>query len=247
MKLLRRYKPEVHELLQACRALGEKMYVTSQGGNLSTRLAEDRYLITPTCMSKSALTAADLVFIDSMGAVVEGVRKPTGETPLYLRFFRDRPDVKSVIHCHPPFTNAFAILKRGDWLMRPVFPETVLEVGPVPVVPYGEPLTTELADGFAPFLSAYNAFLMENHGLLLVSPEGITRTMQLIDILEVTATSLLQALAVGEIQELSQEALKGLENTRRKRNLPMIGAPGVNDSIEQLYARSRPRQPATAV
>ncbi|MGA2613761.1 MAG: class II aldolase/adducin family protein [Spirochaetia bacterium] len=240
MKLVRQHKREVDEFLQVCRALGERMYVTSHGGNLSTRLHEDLYLITPTCMSKSALTARDLVFIDSAGTVIEGVRQPTGETPLYLRFFRDRPDVRSVIHCHPPFTNAFAILKRGDWLMRPVFPETVIEVGPVPVVPYGEPLTTELADGFAPFLPKYNAFLMENHGLVLISPEGIARTMQLIEILEETAITLLQALAVGEIKELPKEALRGLENTRRKRKLPMIGAPGENDSIEQLYADVSP-------
>ena len=242
MKLVRQHEREIEEFLQVCRALGQKMYVTSHGGNLSLRLREDLYLITPTCVSKSELTARDLVFINGAGAVIEGIRQPTGETPMYLRFFHDRPDVRSVIHCHPPFTNAFAILKKEDWLMRPVFPETVMEVGPVPVVPYGEPLTTELADGFAPFLPKYNAFLMENHGLVLISPEGIARTMQLIEILEVTAITLLQALAVGEIKELPKEALRGLENTRRKRKLPMIGAPGVNDSIEQLYADLCPKR-----
>jgi L-fuculose-phosphate aldolase len=244
MKLVRQHEREVGEFLRVCRRLGERMYVTSHGGNLSLKLQEDLYLITPTRICKSELTAADLVFIDHQGAVIEGRREPTGETPMYLRFFCDRPDVRSVIHCHPPFTNAFAILKNGDWLMRPVFPETVIEVGPVPIVPYGEPLTAELAEGFAPFLSKYNAFLMENHGLVLISPEGITRTMQLIEILEMTAVTLLQALAAGEIKELSKEALRGLENTRRKRKLPMIGAPGINDSIEQVYAGLRPIQQA---
>ena len=43
--------------------------------------------------------------------------------------------------------------------------ETVVEVGPVPIVPFGEPLTQELADNFKPYLQKYNTFLMENHGL----------------------------------------------------------------------------------
>jgi L-fuculose-phosphate aldolase len=235
MRLARKYRREVDAFLHVCKSLGERMYVTSHGGNLSRKLHDDLFLITPTRMCKQEVTADDVVFIDHEGAIVEGRRAPTGETPMYLRFFRDRPDVKSVIHCHPPSTNAFAILKKGDWLMRPVFPETVVEVGPVPVVPYREPLTHELADSFRPFLMKYNAFLMENHGLVIMSPEGIVRTMHLIDILEVTAKSLLQALAVGDIKELTKEALQGLENTRTTRELPMIGAPGVNHSIAQLY------------
>ena len=235
MNFVRKYEREVEDFLRVCRLLSEKMYVTSQGGNLSCRLQDEILLITPTCMYKADITADDLVFIDLEGKTVEGKREPTGETPMYLNFFRNRPDVKSVIHCHPPYTNAFAILKGANWLMRPVFPETVVEVGPVPIVPYGEPLTRELADNFVPYTRKYNAFLMENHGLVIMSPEGIVRTMHLIEILEVTAITLLQALAVGEIKELTAEEVRGLENTRRTRNLPMIGAPGINESMEQLY------------
>jgi L-fuculose-phosphate aldolase len=155
--------------------------------------------------------------------------------PMYLNFYRDRPDIKSVIHCHPPYTNAFAILKGTNWLMRPVFPETVAEVGPVPLVPYGEPLTQKLADNFAPFVQKYNAFLMESHGLTILSTAAICRTMQLVEILEISAISILQALAVGEVKELTREDVQNLENTMRTRNLPMIGAPGANTSMVDLY------------
>jgi L-fuculose-phosphate aldolase len=186
-------------------------------------------------MYKADIRAADLVFIDLEGNRVEGSRSATGETPMYLNIYRERPDIKSVIHCHPPYTNAFAIMKGKNWLMRPVFPETVVEIGPVPIVPYGEPLTQRLADNFKPYLRKYNAFLMENHGLVIVSSAGIVRTMQLIEILEVTSISLLQALAVGEIKEISEEDVKNLDNTMRTRKLPMIGAPGENGSLVSLY------------
>jgi L-fuculose-phosphate aldolase len=235
MSYLEKYSSEVRNFTMVCKRLAERMYVTSQGGNLSYKLEDNLVLISPTCVCKSEISEMDVVFIDLEGRTVEGTRKPTGEVPMYLNFYRDRSDIKSVIHCHPPYTNTFAILEGTNWLMRPVFPETVAEVGPVPLVPYGEPLTQRLADNFAPFVKKYNAFLMENHGLTILSPADIRRTMQLVEILEVSAISILQALAVGEVKELSREDVRNLENTMRTRNLPMIGAPGVNRSMVDLY------------
>jgi len=235
MGLIEKYGSDVAEFLKVCHVLSDRMYVTSHGGNLSLRLEEDLVLITPTRVYKGLLTPQDLVFIDLKGKTVEGTREPTGETPMYLNFYRDRPDVKSVIHCHPPYTNAFAIRRGKNWLMRPVFPESSIEVGPVPVVPYGEPLTQQLADNFLPFLKKYNAFLMANHGLVVMSPAGILRTLDLVDILEVSAISILQALAIGKVTELTREQVRALENTRRTRKLPPIGAPGAIDTVEELY------------
>jgi L-fuculose-phosphate aldolase len=235
MSYLKKYSEEVRDFTRVCRRLADRKYVTSQGGNLSYKLEENLVLISPTCVCKSDISEMDVVFIDLDGRTVEGTRKPTGEVPMYLNFYRDRPDIKSVIHCHPPYTNTFTILKGMNWLMRPVFPETVAEVGPVPLVPYGEPLTQRLADNFVPYVKKYNAFLMENHGLTILSPADIYRTMQLVDILEVSAISILQALAVGKIKELTPEDVHNLENTMKTRNLPMIGAPGVNKSMVDLY------------
>jgi L-fuculose-phosphate aldolase len=235
MSYLKKYSKEVGEFTKVCKLLSERMYVTSQGGNLSIKLEENLILISPTCMCKSEITEKDVVFIDLDGNIVEGTRKPTGEMPMYLNFYRDRPDIKTVIHCHPPYTNTFTILKGKNWLMRPIFPETVAEVGPVPLVPYGEPLTQELADNFVPFIKNYNAFLMENHGLTILSTADICRIMELVDILEISAISILQGLAVGDIKELTKQDVQNLENTMKTRNLPMIGAPGANESMVDLY------------
>jgi L-fuculose-phosphate aldolase len=232
---MEKYKKQVGAFLEVCRMLGERVYVTSHGGNLSCRLDQNLLLITPTRVYKGNLRAGDLLVIDLSGNVVEGSMKPSGETPMYLNFFKERPDINSVIHCHPPFTNAFAITKGKNWLMRPIFPETVVEVGPVPIVPYGEPLTQRLADNFKPFLQKYNAFLMESHGLVIMSAGDITRAFELTDILETSVISILQALAIGDIREIAKEDVKGLENTMKTRHLPMIGSPGVNNSLVDLY------------
>jgi L-fuculose-phosphate aldolase len=212
------------------------MYVTGYGGNLAWRLEPDLLLITPTQRNKGEVQAEDVVFIDLAGRTVEGKRRPTGETPMYLKFFNDRPDVVSVVHCHPPAVCAMAIMPGENWLMRPLYPETTTEIGPVPVVPYAEPLTDKLADNFGPYLQKYNGFIMENHGLVIMSRGDIQWTLYNIEVLESTAQSVLLALSSGAgIKELSREAVVDLGNVMAARDLPLFGLPGVNERLEDLY------------
>jgi len=235
MDYTEKFKSEIEEFLEICHRLSKLMFVTSHGGNLAWKLGDGLILITPTKMNKSDIEKNDLVFIDSSGKKLWGERTQTGETPMYINFFRERQDICSVIHCHPPYTCAFAISSEKNWLMQPVFPETVIEVGPVPLVPYAEPLTQELADNFLPYIKKYNAFLMENHGLVLMSRDSIKRTMQLVEILEVTSKSLIHALNIGQIKKISKQALSDLNNTMKTRDIPLPGAPGVNGSLLDLY------------
>ena len=236
MSLLIKYESQVSTFVSVCHRLAQNMYVTGYGGNLAWRLEEDLLLITPTQMNKGDITPQDVVFINLKGEAVEGVRCPTGETPMYLKFFNERPDIVSVIHCHPPAVCAMAIMDGPNWLMRPLYPETTTEIGPVPVVPYAEPLTAKLAQNFAPFLPRYNSFIMENHGLVTMSRGDIRWTLLNVEVLEATAQMILLALSSGQqIKELDRQAVIELNNVMRTRNLPMFGAPGVNRSLEDLY------------
>ena len=235
MKLIEKHADKVDTFVRVCHKLSDHMYVTGHGGNLAWKLEEDLILITPTRLNKGQITPEDVVFVDPSGQVAEGTRRPTGELPMYVSFFRERPDIASVLHCHPPMTGALAITKGKNWLMRPIFPETVTEVGPVPIVPYGEPLTQRLADNFAPYLQRYNAFLMENHGLVIMSPKGIEWTLMLTELLEMTSATILQALSAGDIKEIGKEDVLNLENIIKERDLPLIGAPGANEGLVELY------------
>lgn len=235
MSLLKKYESEVGAFIKVCHQLSAKMYVTGYGGNLAWRLEEELILITPTMLNKGEIQEKDLVFINPEGETIEGTRKPTGEKYMYLKFFRERPDIKSVIHCHSPNVCAFAIME-GDHLMKPWFPETTHEVGPVPVVPYAEPISPKLAENFSAYLQNYNTFLMENHGVVSMSPLGIEWTHMNVELLESTAYSLIQALASGQkIKTLSKEEVRNLDNVVQKRDCPMFGAPGVHKSLVDLY------------
>ncbi|MEI7900629.1 MAG: class II aldolase/adducin family protein [bacterium] len=236
MKYSTKYKKEIATFLKVCHKLAANMYVTGYGGNLAWRLEDNLILITPTMRNKGDVQQEDVVFIDKKGNTVEGSRKPTGEKWMYLKFFEERPDIKSVLHCHAPNVGAFAIMKGPNLLMRPFFPETTHEVGPVPLVPYAEPITQELADKFSPFLQKYNSFLMENHGLVVMSADSIEWTLMNVELLEMSAYSILKVLASGrKPKELSRQAVRELDNVMKKRNCPMFGAPGKYQSLVELY------------
>lgn len=235
MDYFERYQEKINSFVEVCHTLSRNKYVTGHGGNLAWRMEEELLLITPTRVHKGDITGEDVVFITLSGEKVAGTRSPTGETPMYLNFFRERPDINSVLHCHPPYTSAFALTRGKNWLMRPVFPETCTEVGPVPVVPYAEPLTQKLADNFLPFLKKYNTFLMENHGLVVITPRDIEWAMMNTELLELSSMSILNALSMGDIKELGRYEVQELDNIINTRNLPLFGAPGENKSLVELY------------
>lgn len=236
MKLRNQYQDEVKAFTQVCHRLARNMYVTGFGGNLAWRLEDNLLMITPTQMNKGDVKKKDVVFVDLDGRVIEGQRRPTGELPMYLKFFNERPDITSVVHCHPPYVCAVAISDGPNWLMRPLYPETTTEIGPVPVVPYAQPLTEELAMAFSPFLQTYNSFVMENHGLVTMSRGNIRWTLMNVEVLESTAQSVFAALSAGAgLKTLSLEAVQRLGEVMWQRNLPLFGAPGVNASLEALY------------
>lgn len=235
MSLSKKYQKEISLFVKVCGRLAKNMYVTAFGGNLAWKMEDDVILITPTQMNKGDARDEDVVFINRRGDTVEGKRKPTGEKPMYLKFFEERPDIVSVLHCHPPCVCAFAIMKGENHLMRPYYPETTTEVGPVPVVPYAEPLTLKLAANFSPFLQKYNSFIMENHGLVTMTRGDIYWTLLTVELLESSANSMLKGLSAGNLKELDKKSVKNLGNVMKTRNLPLFGAPGINKSLEEMY------------
>jgi L-fuculose-phosphate aldolase len=235
MTFASRYAAEVAQFIDVLQRMARNRFVTSSGGNAAWKLDDDVILITPTQLYKGDVTVDDVVFLNAAGDTLEGRRKPTGEKPMYLKFFADRPDIVSVIHCHPPCVCAAAVMDDPTFLMRPYFPETSIEVGPVPVVPYAQPLTQRLADNFAPYLPKYNSFIMENHGLVTMSRADIYATYQLVELLEGSVDSLLRAMSAGTLKEISRDGVRELSHVMATRDLPLMGAPGVNPTLEALY------------
>lgn len=235
-EMQKRFEREIGELAASAVRLHELGYVASYGGNLSYRAAPGVVLITPTKVPKQDVGFDDVCVIDERGGVLFAApgRKPTGETPFHLRILSMRPDTRAVVHAHPPVLTGFAIA-RSDALSRPILPEPVIEVGPVVSVPYAEPLSDELAAAFDPVVGTSNAFLMENHGVIALSAEGVRRAIELLEMLEAMACSVFVARCLGGVRELSADDVDRLDVVLAKRNGALPGLPGAFRTLKDVF------------
>jgi L-fuculose-phosphate aldolase len=131
-------------------------------GNVSIRLDEDRILCTPTAVSKGFIEPDDLIICDMNGKKVEGRREGTSEIAMHITIYSMRPDVRSIVHAHPPTATGFA--SAGKALDKAMLPEVVIHLGAVPLAAYGLPGTPALSDGMKPYIPNFDAMLLENHG-----------------------------------------------------------------------------------
>ena len=232
-----KYQAQIEELAATANRLAALGYVTSQGGNLSLRADDNVILITPTKVAKADVCFEDICAIDMEGKVIhtsEG-RRPTGEWPFHLRIMQKRPDVKGIIHAHPPILTGFAIAG-GDILQRAYLPEPAFEVGPMMMVPYAVPLSDELAENFDSVIHLSNGFLMENHGCVMVSPEGLKRCLEMIEMMEAQGKSIIVARLLGNLQAFDASRIDELdEKVMKVRNMPMPGLPGAVDRLSDIF------------
>lgn len=244
-ELQARYENKIAELVKTAVRLGELGFVTSHGGNLSCRADENIVLITPTKVPKRELAFDDIVVLDLGGKVLfaGNGRKPTGETPIHLNILRKRPDVRGLIHAHPPILTGFSLVEE-EILAAPLLPEPVIELGPVIYVRYEEPLSQRLAAAFDDVIDRSNAFLMRNHGVMICSPDGCSRGLELLEMLEAMAHSVFVAAAFGKINTIALDEVAKLERTIRTRELPMPGKPGAIRNLREAYPQESHGEPA---
>src|ERR1043166_6929930 len=89
-------------------ALHQRGYVAAMDGNLSVRLADGHILATPTSMCKGMMKPSDLVVVDLDGRRVAGRRDASSEIAMHLKIYKLRPDVRGIVHAHPPTATGFA-------------------------------------------------------------------------------------------------------------------------------------------
>src|SRR5688572_24429591 len=163
--------PEFRLKEQMCdvgRRIWIKGFCAGNEGNHSIRIGADRVLCTPTGISKGNLKPDDICTVDMEGKQVAGSRKRTSEILLHLSIYKARPDVKAVIHSHPPHATAFAVA--GVDLPTCIHPEAEVFLGAVKTAKYVTPGDTRLGESILPYVAGANTILLQNHGVVCFSP-----------------------------------------------------------------------------
>ena len=124
-------------IIEMGRRIWIRGYVASNDGNISVKMSDNEILTTPHGVSKGFMTAEMIIRVDKTGKVLSGNSKyhPSSELKMHLEAYKERPDIKSVIHAHPPYATSFAVA--GIPLNKCVLPEAVISIGAVPLTKYG--------------------------------------------------------------------------------------------------------------
>ena len=186
----------------------ERGVVHGTAGNMSIRDPETGLIaISPSGMPYPTVTAADVVVVDERGEVVDGVRKPSSETPLHTMVHRERPHVRAIVHTHSHFSTVVGCIRP---FLPPILTEVALVVGPrVPVTRYGLTGTPDFGESVLEVLEHGGlAVILRNHGLICFGrdfPEAVT----VAEIVEEAAKVYVHALAAngGREPELVPEEL----------------------------------------
>jgi L-fuculose-phosphate aldolase len=201
------------EIIEVGRRLHERGLITAAEGNISVRSGRGM-LITAGSVSKGQLTP-ELVFeTDADGRPLNGGRV-SSETPMHVAIYRRRPDVHAIVHAHPPAATAFAVAHMS--LDQPLLAESVLLLGPVPLVGYAAPSTPALAENVAGAMGeGTHAALLANHGAVSVG-ESLALAHQRMETLEHIARVTLLARLLGRAVPLAAADVETL--------LRLVGGP----------------------
>lgn len=191
--------------------------VASNDGNISCRTPDGNVLVTPTGVSKGAMSPDMILKCDMSGNVLSGRWKKTSELPMHLRAYAERPDIQAVVHAHPPTATGFACA--GEPLDDYVATEAVYALGCVPVAPYGTPSTSEVPDSIGPLLADYDAIMLEFHGVLAVGAD-LMAAYYLMESVEQYAKICLIVRQIAPKRMMPREMIEKFLDIRKKANVP---------------------------
>lgn len=172
---------------------------TTSGGNLSILDENGDIWITPSGVDKGSLTRDDICRVTPDGKI-HGRHKPSVELPFHATVYKRRPDLRAVLHAHPPALVAFSVAR--------VLPEIRLVANAcqtlknITMAPYAVPGSQELGDNIASeFEKGYDIVVLENHGVVIGAGD-LFHAFMMFETLESTANLEIFARKIGKPQSL---------------------------------------------
>ena len=201
------------EIVEVGRLMFQREWVAANDGNITVRLDDDVILATPTGLSKGRMAPEDLILCNLCGEKISGHRERTTEMGMHLTIYRTRPDIRSVVHAHPPVATGFA--SAGRALDLAILPEVIVNLGSVPLARYGLPGTPAVTEGMLPYIPEFDALLMENHGAVAYG-EDVFQAFHRMETIEHLARITLVAELLGGPKVLPDVEIQKLVDSRAR-------------------------------
>jgi ribulose-5-phosphate 4-epimerase/fuculose-1-phosphate aldolase len=175
------------EICRLGRSLFDRGLTPGSSGNISVRLDDGGYMVTPTNASLGALDPARLSRLNADGKLASG-DAPTKEVPLHTALYETRRTARAVVHLHSTHSVALSMLPEIDprAALPPMTAYYLMKCGSTALVPYYRPGDPAVAGAIKGLAGKYSSVLLANHGPV-VSGETLEAAVFAIEELEETA------------------------------------------------------------
>ena len=225
------YMHPADQLVMFMQRIYDKGMTTTSGGNLSIIDDDGNIWITPAGVDKGTLTRQDIVCVKPDGTTV-GPHRPSSEFPFHAAVYKMRPDLRAVLHAHPPALVAFSIVRQLPDL--DLLPSVRKVCTSVEMATYAVPGSDRLGENIgACFADGGDIVILENHGVCIGAPDMFT-AFQRFETLEYTANLEIIAKRIGKVNRLAEDAFRITETTT---HLKMDDFIPNSHSSEELAAR----------
>jgi L-fuculose-phosphate aldolase len=181
---------------------------TTSGGNISIIDDYGDIWVTPSAVDKGSLTRDDIVRVKKDGTII-GRHKPSSEFPFHKAIYTYRPDIKAIIHAHPPALVSFSVTRQIP--NTNIIPQAKNICGPIGYAPYALPGSQQLGESISKgFKQKYNAVIMENHGTV-VGGVDLRDAFQRFETLEFSGRTIINGQTIGSPVYLSDEDIENFE------------------------------------
>ena len=198
------------EIVAVTRQIVQQGLARSSDGNISARVDDQHILITPSGAYKAWLKPKDLLLLDLEGRPVNPYhsKKPSSELYMHLEVYQQRPEIRAVIHAHPPYATALTLV--GHPFPSELVPEALIALGEVPTTPYAPPGSLRMAENIRPLIRHHDVLLLDHHGCLCIGRDLADALIKL-ERLESVAQLYWLAHNLGEIIPLPPNEIKHLK------------------------------------
>ena len=189
--------------------------VTWTSGNLSARDTETGLVvIKPSGLRYEQMRAADMVVVDLDGRIVEGTRGPSSDTSSHLGVYKNRDDVRSIVHTHSTYATAFAATNTPIPCVLTAIADEFN--GPVPVGAYAAIGGDAIGEEIVRSIGQSPAILMRQHGVFTIGP-SIEAAIKAAVMVEDVARTVAIAMRIGTVEVLPDEEIASNNLRYRER------------------------------
>lgn len=199
------YNEQKKAVLDACLKLKEYKLISLTGGNVSVKIDDDTFLVTPSGMLYEDMSIDDICVVDQNGKLKEGTRKPSSDTAALIYIFNNMKNVRATIHTHQPYATAIGMV--NDSL--PACMVTLIDANHarINVAPWTKSQDIGMGILAVKYANEANTVIMKHHGVISFG-EDLDEALYAAVYLEEAAKTYCMARIMGSVPELTDEQIK---------------------------------------